>query len=285
MSCGKITRPSRPVCADDGTPLKSGTMPKMYLFNLEDVLTVTESTSTPNLLTAITMATNTVSYVFEGYKQDVKPTQEFVVPGNGGTMFKHMLNFIVYDISQLQKNNLQRMAKGKFVAIVENKGKNEDSFEVYGLGSGMEIVPGVARDTNANGGGYIITLATLETESEPLLPQTFFTTDYATTLTAVNELAGLPTVTVISDLVLQVAGGDAETITGTNFYGNGSSSAVTSVQWINQVTLQATTQTGITVASDTSLTFTSVALAAGTYRLRVNTLRGSADSTQVAIAA
>lgn len=284
MGCGTITRGAIPICADDGTPLKSGTMPRMILFNLEDVLSVTESTSTPNLLTAMTLATNTVGYVFEGYKQDVKPTQEFVVPGNGGTMFKHMVNFIVYDITQLQKNNLQRMAKGKYVAIVENKGKNSEAFEVFGLGSGMEIVPGVARDTNANGGGYIITLATPETESEPMLPQTYFTTDYATTLAAVNELAGLPTVTVISDLVLQVAGGDSETITGTNFYGNGSASAVLSVQWINQITLAATTQTSVTVASDTSITFTSVALTAGSYRLRVNTTRGSADSTQVAIA-
>lgn len=285
MGCDLITRPSVPVCADDGTPLKSGTMPRMFLFNLTELLSVTESTTTPNLLTAITMATGTVSYTFEGYKQDVKPTQEFVVPTNGGTMFKHALNFIVYDITQLQKNNLQRMAKGKFVAIVENKGKNSESFEVYGLGSGMEIIPGVARDTNANGGGYIISLATPEVESEPMLPQTLFTTDYATTLALVLEYAGLPTVTTISDLVLQVAGGDAETITGTNFYGNTSASVVSSVQWVNQVTGATTTQTGITVASDTSITFTSVALTAGTYRLRVNTVRGSADSVQIAVAA
>ena len=284
MACDLIVLGSRPVCADDGTPLKSGTMPRLFLFNLTEVLSATESTTTPNLLTAITMATNTVSYVFEGYKQDVKPTQEFVVPGNGGTMFKHAVNFIVYDITQLQKNNLQRMAKGRFVAIVENKGKNDESFEVYGLGSGMEIVPGVARDTNANGGGYIISLATPEVESEPMLPQTLFTTDYATTLALVNEYAGLPTVTVISDLALQTAGGDAETITGTNFYGNGASSAVLSAKWVNQVTGAMTTQTGLTIASDTSITFTSVALTAGSYRLRVTTTRGYTDSTQVAIA-
>lgn len=284
MACGSITRGSRPICADDGTPLKSGTIPKMYLFNLEDVLTAPESTTTPNLITSMTFVTNTVGYVFEGYKQDVKPTQEFVVPGNGATMFKHALNFIVYDISQLQKNNLQRMAKGHFVAIVENKGKNDDSFEVYGLGSGLEIVAGVARDSYANGGGYIISLATPETESEPMLPQTIWTTDYVTTLALINGYAAQPTVTTISDLALQTAGGDTETITGTYFYGGGASSAVLSVQWVNQVTGALTTQTGITVASNTSITFTSVALTAGSYRLRVTTTRGVADSTQIAIA-
>jgi IPT/TIG domain len=284
MGCGLITRGSVPVCADDGTPLKSGSMPRLILFNLDELLSVTESSSTPNLLTAITLATNTVGYVFEGYKQDVKPSQEFIVPGNGGTMFKHAVNFIVYDITQLQKNNIQRMAKGKYLAIVENKGKNDESFEVYGIGSGMEIVPGVARDSYANGGGYLLSLATPEGESEPMLPQTLWTTDYATTLTLVNGYAAQPTVTNISDLALQVAGGDTETITGTYFYGGGSSSAVLSVKWVNQVTGAMTTQTSVTVASNTSITFTSVALVAGSYRLRVTTTRGVTDSTQVAIA-
>lgn len=280
MSCRTIGTGSRPDCDN---PLKSGTQPRLFLMNFDDLLTTTAGT-TPNLLAALTFATNTVSYLFEGYKQDVKPTQEVINPGNGQNQFKHNLNFLIYEITQVQKNNIQRLAKGNVIAIVENKGKNADSFEVYGLNSGLEIVPGVVRDPLANGGGYIISLATAEGEFEPLLPQTLFTTDYATTKALVEEYAGLPTVTVISDLALQVAGGDAETITGTNFYGNGASSAVTLVQWVNQATGAKTTQTGITVVSDTSITFTSVALTAGSYRLRVTTTRGYADSVEIAIA-
>lgn len=281
MSCGTITIGSSPSCTD---PLKSGTEPRLYLFNYQDVVTVTESTSTPNLLTAFTLASNTVAHVFEGYKQDVKPTQEVIAPSNGANQFKHSLGFVVYEITQLQKNNLQRLAKGRFIAVVENKGKESEAFEVYGLGSGLEIVPGVARDSYANGGGYIIQLATPENEFEPMLPQTIFATDYATTKALLDEYAGLPTVTNISDLALQVAGGDSETITGTNFYGNLGSSEVISVKWVNQATQAKTTQTSVTVASDTSITFTSVALAAGAYRLEVTTSRGVALSTQIAIA-
>lgn len=281
MSCGKITLGSSVDCTN---PLRAGTMPRLFLINYDDLVSTTASTSTPNLLTALTLASNTVAYVFEGFKQDVKPTQEIIAPGNGLNQFKHAVNFLVYDIDQVQKNNIQRLAKGKFIAICENKGKNENAFEVYGLGSGLEIVPGVARDSYANGGGYIISLATADNEFEGLLPQTIFSTDYATTKALVEEYAGLPTVTVISDLALQVAGGDIETITGTNFYGNGASSAVLSVQWINQNTGALTTQTGITVASDTSITFTSVALVAGPYKLRVTTTRGYADSIQTALA-
>lgn len=281
MSCGKITRGSSPNCDN---PLRGGTIPRLFLLNFDDLVSSTASTSTPNLLTALTFVSNTVSYMFEGYKQDVKPTQEVIAPSSGQNQFKHSLNFLVYEINQLQKNNIQRISKGRFIAIVENKGKNSDSFEVFGLNAGLEIVPGLARDPHANGGAYVISLATMDNEFEPLLPQTLFSTDYATTKALVEEYAGLPTVTVISDLALQTAGGDAETITGTNFYGNGASSAVTLVEWVNESTGAKTTQTGVTVASDTSLTFTSVALAAGAYRLRVTTSRGYADSTQVAIA-
>lgn len=280
MGCGTITLGSLPDCDQ---PLRAGSIPRLLLINYDDVVSVTQSSSTPNLLTAITFATNTVAHVFNGFKQDIKPTQEVIAPGNGSNQFKHAVSFVVYEINQSQKNNLQRLAKGRFIAVVENKGKTEDAFEVYGLGSGMEIVPGVARDTYANGGGYLISLATSDQEFEPKLPQTLFTTDYATTLALVEEYAGLPTITVISDLTIGTAGGDAETITGTNFYGNSASSALTWLKWVNQATQALTTQTGVTVASDTSITFTSVALAAGTYRLRIKTSRGEADSSQYVV--
>jgi hypothetical protein len=281
MGCGTITIGSR---ADCETPLKAGTRSRLFLLNYDDLISTTASTSTPNLLTALTLATNTVSFLFEGYKQDVKPSQEIIAPSNGSNQFKHSVGFIVYEISQTQKNNLQKLAKGNFIAIVENKGKSVDAFEVYGLGSGMEIIPGVARDSYANGGGYIIQLATPDSEFEPKLPQTLFITDYATTLALVEEYAGLPTVTTLSDLALQVAGGDSLTVTGTNFYGNTASSVVLSAYWVNQVTGALVAQTGLTVASDTSITCTTVALTAGSYRLRVTTSRGVTDSTQVAIA-
>ena len=281
MSCGTITTGSRPDCE---SPLKSGTRARLFLANYDQLLSATASTTTPNLITALVFSTGATSFLFEGFKQDVKPTQEIIAPSNGQNQFKHNLGFLVYEITQLQKNNLQRVAKGRFIAIAENHGKDENSFEIYGLNTGLEIVPGIARDPLANGGGYIIQLATPENEFEPKLPQTLFSTDYATTLALVDEYAALPTVTTISDLALQVAGGDVETITGTNFYGNGSSSAVLSVQWVNQVTQAKTTQTSVTVASDTSITFTSVALTAGSYRLRVTTTKGYTDSTQVAIA-
>jgi hypothetical protein len=281
MGCGTITIGSINDCT---APLKSGTSPRLFLANYDDLVTATESTSTPNLITSLTMASTTVFYMFEGFKQDVKPTQEVIAPSNGANQFKHAVGWIIYNISQLQKNNIQRLAKGRFIAIVENKGKDSNSFELYGLGTGLEIVPGVARDSYANGGGYILQLATPENEFEPKLPQTLFATDYATTLALVNGYAALPTITTVSDIALQVAGGDSETITGTGFYGGGASSAVISVQWVNQTTQAATTQTSITVASNTSITFTSVALVAGAYKLRITTSRGVVDSGQTAVA-
>lgn len=281
MGCGTITIGSINDCDN---PLKSGTQPVMYLANYDDLVSVTLSSSTPNLITALTFVSGAVLYMFEGFKQDTKPSQEVIAPSNGANQFKHSVNWIIYQISQLQKNNIQRIAKGNFIAIVENLGKDANSFEVYGLGVGMQIVPGVVRDSYANGGGYILSLATLENQFEPKLPQTLFSTDYATTLALVKGYAALPTITTVSDIALQVAGGDAETITGTGFYGGGGSSAVTRIEWVNQVTGALVNQPTFTVASNTSITFTSVAITAGAYKLRITTSRGVVESAQTAIA-
>lgn len=282
MGCGTITIGSVNDCDN---PLKAGTQAGLYLINYDELVSVTTSTSTPNLLTALTLTTNAVAYYFEGFKQDMKPTQEVVAPSNGANQFTHALGFVIYQISQVQKNNIQRIAKGNFVAIIENKGRDANSFEVYGLNSGLQIVPGLVRDSYANGGGYLISLKTLENEFEPKLPQTLFSTDYATTLALVKGYAALPTITTLSNVALSAAGGGSETVTGTGFYGGVGAPAVSRVEWVNQSTQALTNQAAFTVASNTSITMTSnvVALTAGTYRLRVTTLRGYVDSTQIVV--
>jgi hypothetical protein len=144
--------------------------------------------------------------------------------------------------------------------------------------------PQKIRDLQVDGAAYTLLLSTPDTELETKLPQTFLSTDYAGTQTAVNATLFLPTVTNLSTLALGAAGGTSVTVTGTNFYGSiGLASEVSLVQWQNQITKAFTTQT-VTVASNTSITLTSVALTAGTYKLVVTTTKGIANSTQIAVA-
>lgn len=280
--CGALNRSEVNNCV---TPLVGGIggSSRLVLYNLDEV-SFTESGTTPNLLTAITLSSGASGYQFQGYKLSLKPSVDWVAGANGQTLNKHRAAFVIFSNTQLTKNNIQNLAQGRYVAIWENNGKNTESFEVAGINIGLEGKPQKIRDLQENGAAYMILLETPDNELETKLPQTFLSTNYATTLTAINTSLFLPTVTVISDLALQVAGGDTETITGTNFYGSGSAADVSLVQWQNQQTQALTTQTSVTVASATSITFTSVALVAGTYKLLVTTSKGVATSTQTGVA-
>ncbi len=282
MGCGSIDRGSVLSCK---TPLVGGIGgdSRLVLYNFSEV-SFTESSSTPNLYTAITLASGASGYQFQGYKLSLKPSVDIVLGANGQNLFKHRTAFVIFENTQLQKNNIQTLKDGRYVALYENNGKNTESFELMGVNVGLEVKPQKIRDLQADGAAYMILLETPDTELETKLPQTFLSTNYATTLTAVNTTLYLPTITTISDLTIDVAGGNAETITGTNFYGSlAASSEVSSVDWVNTGTLALTNQTGVTVASATSITFSSVALVAGTYKLRITTRKGYVDSNSIVV--
>ncbi len=286
MGCGSITRSEVLNCAAPlvgGIATATGNQNRLILWNWDEV-SFTESASTPNLYTALTMASGMSGYQFQGYKISLHPSLDLVAGANGQTLVKDRIAFVVFSNSQLTKNTIQNLMAGRYIAAYENNGKNSDSWEIMGVGVGLEVKPQKIRDLQENGAAYMLLLETPEAEMEVKLPNTFFITSYAATTTALLTTLFLPTVTNISDLALQSAGGDAETITGTNFWGSiGLASEVVSVQWVNQTTGALTTQTGVTVVSNVSMTFTSVAQAAGTYKLRVTTTKGVADSTQIAI--
>ena len=94
--------------------------------------------------------------------------------------------------------------------------------------------------------------------------------------TALEALLFLPTLPTVSPLAAAAAGSTALTLTGTNFYGGGSNSAVLAVDYINNSTGAVVSQTTYTVASNTSITMTSVAMPAGSYKIRVTTTKGIA---------
>lgn len=283
MGCGSIDRGSVLSCK---TPLVGGIGgdSRLVLYNFSEV-SFTESSTTPNLLTAITLASGASGYQFQGYKLSLKPSVDIVAGANGQNLFKHRIAFVIFENTQLQKNNIQTLKDGRYVALYENNGKNNDSFELSGINVGLEVKPQKIRDLQTDGAAYMLLLETPDAELETKLPQTFLSTNYSTTLTAVNTTLYLPTITTVSNLSVSAAGGTAETITGTNFYGSlGASSEVTSVDWVNVGTLQLTNQATYTVASNTSITLTSVALTAGGYKLRVTTRKGYVDSGSVIIA-
>lgn len=281
MGCGDLRYGSRYDCDD---PLYGGTQELLAVINKGDIASITYSATTPNLITGITLVTGKVANLFTGFRNNVLPSLEAVEVANGPTVWKQIMNFFAFENTQLWKNELAKLGKGKYVTIYINAKMDANAFEVQGVGKGLELQAGAVNNKAENNGAYNLILASKAGQEEVLPPNTFLSTDYAGTLAAFNTLCAIPTITTISDLALQVAGGDAETITGTGFYGGGSASDVITVKWVNQTTLAKTTQTAVTVASNTSITFTSVALVAGTYKLEIVTSRGTALSTSIGTA-
>ena len=125
-------------------------------------------------VTDITLNPGAFAYEFIGFRNDMKATQEAITPDVGPTRFKHGVGLNIYEMTQLQKNNIEKLARGNVVAIVENRGKDANAHEVFGKGVGLQIVPGVLRNAHENGGLYVLSLATPDGEglTEPKLPQT-----------------------------------------------------------------------------------------------------------------
>jgi hypothetical protein len=169
MACGSITRGSEADC--DNIP-EGGTRARLLLANYDDVIDMDEDSD--GNITSIEMADGAFMYEFLGFRNDVKKSEEVIKPEIGIPKFKHNVGFVVYENTQVQKNNVENIARGRFIAVVENKGKDANVFEVVGKGVGVAIVAGPIRNAHENGGFFVINLATPDDEGdlESRLPQT-----------------------------------------------------------------------------------------------------------------
>src|ERR1044071_1224183 len=185
MACGAITRGSSADCLNipDG-----GTNARLIVFNYDDIEGYTEDAD--GVITDINLKDGATGYEFLGFRNDVKKSEEVIKPDIGVPKFKHIASFVIYENTQEQKNNVENLARGTFVIVVENKGKNAQSFEVMGKGVGMEIVAGPIRNAYENGGFFVINIATPDNQNllESKLPQTLLSTDYTGTLALIESL-------------------------------------------------------------------------------------------------
>lgn len=183
MGCSTIDRGSSADCAN--LPA-GGTNARVIVANFADITGWTESTLDERI-TGFTMTSGTMAYEFTGFRNDVKKSEEVVNPGIGINQFKHNAGWVIYERTQAQKNNIEKLSRGKFVLFIENKGKDADAWEVIGKDVGVEIVAGPIRNAHENGGFFVLNFSTAEGEFEGKLPQTLGTT-YANALTLVADL-------------------------------------------------------------------------------------------------
>lgn len=167
MSCGNISRGSTPDCNDlpDG-----GTRARLILINFNDVESIEEDDN--GIVTIVNLIEGAQAYEFLGFRNDVKK-EDGVIKTKLKSRFSHSVGFVVYENDQLQKNNIRKLSKGHFIAIVENKGKDENAIEVVGKNVGLVMPGGVLREAYTNSGLFVLRLTTPigGREFETKLPQ------------------------------------------------------------------------------------------------------------------
>lgn len=191
MSCGTITMGSSVEECDELAP--SGTRARLILINFADVVRIytNDDQKIVNIVLRSDItggialdaeldaafsegAISAGAFEFTGFRNDVKKSDEVVSMELAKKRFRHAVSFVIYEVGQLQKTNIKNLARGRFLAIVENKGQTEDSIEVLGRECGLEIVGGRIRDAHETSGFFQIKLATPDNgiEYERKLPQT-----------------------------------------------------------------------------------------------------------------
>ncbi len=178
---------------DCDNPIIPGVDAKIWVFPLdrwENAAKTVDGTDT-NLITNIVMASGELGIFIQGQFSSVEPTSSLSVQ-TFGTTYLHQILFRVFDNSPKVKQELERIAKGKFVVVVQNnfKGTSDDvAFEIYGYNSGMRATEGPREVNNVeNLGAYVFTLVSEETATEPRLPFSLLVTDVAGTLTLLNSI-------------------------------------------------------------------------------------------------
>lgn len=189
-TCAKI---SANVLIDCDHPMVAGTGDVLTLINKDDWddSVITRDPSNNQLITGITLPTGVVGYKFEGKNSSIEPMQK-LVKQKYSEVYDHEVTFKVFKADAATKEQIEKLAGGKVVAIVENlhKGPSGNSaFEVYGESIGLELMDLDRSLANAETqGAFNLILRTPDIAKEAHLPATLFTTDYATTKAIVDGL-------------------------------------------------------------------------------------------------
>lgn len=187
--CGAI---SAAILKDCTNPLVGGVNTTIYLANRDDIESYTRNGGNPQIIEAITMKTDKLFYKYEGQNGSAEPEQH-MLKQKYARVYDHLIKFKVFNATPTTKQQLEKMAVGSIVAIVENNWRNgttgNGAFEIYGIEAGLEVenLDRVLADADTQG-AFDLTLKSPETAKEAHLPATLFVTSYAASLAVVEGL-------------------------------------------------------------------------------------------------
>ena len=174
--CGEI---SANILIDCDNPLVGGANDRLILINKAawDAATITRNGTNNQLIENIVLASGDIAYQFEGKNNSVEP-RAALVKQRYAEVYDHEVIFKIFGNNAAIKEQVEKLAKGRAIAIIENNYKGDagaGAFEVYGEETGLELVEmeRVTADTDTQG-AYNLTLRTSEYAKEAHLPATLF---------------------------------------------------------------------------------------------------------------
>lgn len=166
----------------------AGIMGEAILINFDDWkgATITKSTS---VITAISLGTGVYGYKFTSHERAFEASVQ-LQRGTYNSAFAHQLIMRAFDRTQNLKNDINKIANGRYVAIVLNRdsANPETVYEVYGEENGLVATAVEFNSTDGDGVAYAITLASEDNARESEVPTSIYVTSLAATKTMVDAL-------------------------------------------------------------------------------------------------
>lgn len=158
------------------------------LINFDDWAAATK-TKTNGVYSAISLASGASGYLFTSHDAAFEGSVQM----NKGTYvnsFGHQLLMRAFDRTQNLKADVNKIAHGKYVAIVQNMdaANPETKYEVYGDENGLVATDIQFNSTDADGVAYAITLASDEKARESEVPASVWNQTEGATETLISGL-------------------------------------------------------------------------------------------------
>lgn len=185
MDCSKITGNLAMASCRNAV---AGILGEAILINFDDwkAATITESNG---VISSIVLDGTTKGCKFTSHEKAFEASVQ-MNKGTYGNSFSHQVIMRAFDRTQTLKDDINKIAHGRYVVIVINRDRESDStvYEAYGTENGLAASAIEYNSTDGDGIAYAITLASEDNARESEVPKSVFTNTLDATKTMVDGL-------------------------------------------------------------------------------------------------
>jgi hypothetical protein len=185
MNCSKITGNLQMASCRNAV---AGIKGEAIIINFDDwkAATITELNG---VISAIALAGATKASKFTSHEKAFESSSN-LQKGTYNSSFAHQIIMRAFDRTQTLKDDINKMANGRYVAIIINRDQNDEPTTVELLGAENGLVANAIEHNSADNDGvaYAITLGSEEGAYESEIPKSVYTNSLAATLTMIEAL-------------------------------------------------------------------------------------------------